>query len=116
ALPILYRGCDAVGCGCCWEQNLKIVVGVFGLRAGPADVWCIYRKKMNFSLNLHFSQGRLLILLPPPSTKYSFVEEASPRCFRINRIIREKNNATGHWYGFGPGDGNCTFSQRKRGL
>ena len=105
----LYRcGCDALWCGCCWEQNLEIVVGVFGLRAGPADVWCIYRKKMNFSLNPHFTQDDCAHPFTPPSTKCSFVEEASPRCFRINRIICAKNNATGRWYGFGPRDRNCT--------
>jgi len=64
----LYRcGCDALWCGCCWEQNLEIVVGVFGLRAGPADVWCICHKKMNFSLNLHFSQDDCSSLYPPPT-------------------------------------------------
>jgi len=49
-----------------------------------------------------------VLILSPPSTKCSFVEEASPRRFRINRIICAKNNATGRWYGFGPGDRNCT--------
>ncbi len=79
----------------------------------------------------HFSQDDCSSFYPPP-TKCSFVEEASPRCFRINRIICEKNNATGRWYGFGPGDRNCTsrylaqillgrfkryrFSQPKRSL
>ena len=87
---------------------MEIVVGVFGLRAGPTDVWYIYRKKMNFTLNPHFSQDDCAHPFIPPSTKCSFVEEASPRCFHINRIICEKNNATGRWYGFGPGDRNCT--------
>src|SRR5437879_5069454 len=61
---------------------------------------------MNFSLNLHFSQDDCILL--PPANQVLFLEEASPLCFRINRIIREKNNATGRWYGFGPGDRNCT--------